>query len=405
MILVAVAVGAAGAADLPPLRAIQPPYFSADVAISVDSLGRPGVGVSVAIPYGELQWQRVPAGFAAGVEITVSLRPGRPGRLFGDVWSRRLAVATFVGTRAQGAAVAERRTFSVPPGRYRVAVSVRDLGSGVVSEASDALELPDYTRVPRGFSDLELGVVDSSGGFTAVPPRRFGLEVSRIAGRVALFDRRPGGWPRVYPFRYRILDDQGEELVAGTQQVSVSRSAEPILIRPSRSDLFIGDYVFQLELVEGRSRWRVERSFQVEESGPPRGRDLERLLEPLSYIAEPGEIERIRALPVAERDGAWDEFWRRRDPSPDTPRNEAMLEFFRRLRHADQRFQGFGPGWRSDMGRIYIRYGPPDQVESRPATASSVAVDVWYYNQPYRRFVFIDREGFGRYVLSPSTAE
>ena len=51
----------------------------------------------------------------------------------------------------------------------------------------------------------------------------------------------------------------------------------------------------------------------------------------------------------------------------------------------------------------HVERGAPDQIESRPATTDSPQLEVWYYNQPYRRFVFADREGFGRYTLvSPS---
>jgi hypothetical protein len=82
-----------------------------------------------------------------------------------------------------------------------------------------------------------------------------------------------------------------------------------------------------------------------------------------------------------------------------------QIEFFRRVRYSERHFQGFGPGWRSDMGRIYIKLGPPDQIESRPASMTSPAVEIWYYNQPYRRLIFGDREGFGRYTLLNPTAE
>jgi len=95
----------------------------------------------------------------------------------------------------------------------------------------------------------------------------------------------------------------------------------------------------------------------------------------------------------------WDTFWKRRDPTPDTPRNEFQIEFFRRMRYAEQHFLGFGPGWRSDMGRTYIRFGPADQIEQRQATSGQPGLEIWYYNQPYRRLVFADREGFGRYTL------
>jgi len=391
---------AAAAADVPPLRSEQPPFFSADVAVALDSLGRPALSVTVTVPYTELQWVRSEPGFVSAAEFTVVFEPRRRQRVYGDVWQRRLAVPGFSATRSPNTAIVERRTFEIPPGEYQVRVGVRDLQGEMESVARQAMTVPDYSRVRVGFADLELGVTDSlSGAFTPVPTRRFGLNVERLAARVALFDRRPGDWPRRYPFRWRLRDDEGGELASGSVEVEVGRSAEPVVVRPGRSDLFLGNYVLEIELADGGSRWRVERSFEVEESGPPRGREFERMLEPLAYIAEPEEIEVLRTTPSERQPEAWEAFWRKRDPTPETVRNEAMLEFFRRVHYADTHFQGFGAGWRSDMGRVYIRHGPPDQVETRPATASSVQVEIWYYNSPYRRFVFADREGFGRYVL------
>jgi GWxTD domain-containing protein len=401
-------VGTPAAENLPPLRGEQLPQFTADLVLSLDSEGRPAMAVSIAVPYQDLQWVRPgppqPDGrLAARAELTVVFEPRDRSRLRGDVWERRLVVPGFEASRSPNAALIEKRTFDVPPGRYRVRVTVRDLNADTQSTAEQRLDVPDYSRVPVGFADLELGLVDTTGAFTPVPTRAFGLEVRRLAARAALFDRRPGAWPRRYPFRYRILDDVGGELVTGASEATVARSAEPVIIRPSSSDLFLGHYVFEVELVEGRSRWRVERSFDVDHSGPPRGREFERMLEPLSYIARPEEIERLRHLPAEQQASGWEEFWRRRDPTPDHPPNEALIEFFRRVRHAEQHFQGFGPGWRSDMGRIYIRHGAPDQIENRPAGTQTPQLEIWYYNNPYRRFVFGDREGFGRYaLLSPA---
>ena len=113
----------------------------------------------------------------------------------------------------------------------------------------------------------------------------------------------------------------------------------------------------------------------------------------------------MRKMTPAQRVEAWEHFWRRRDPTPDTPRNEFQIEFFRRLRYAAAHFQGFGTGWRSDMGRIYIRYGPPDSVEQHPASSVSAATELWLYSQPVRRFVFVDRDGFGHYTLAMPSSE
>ncbi len=395
----------AGATNLPPLRPESPPYFNADVAVTLDSTAQTALAVTFTVPYSEMQWIRVAAGYAAGVEFVVSFEPRDGGRMYGDVWEHRLVVADFQVTNSTTRVVTERRRFKVPPGRYKVRVSLRDLNADTESQANQQITVRDFSHDPVGFADLEIGVADSTSGFQPVPTRRFGLDVARLAARVVLFDRRPGAWPRTYPFHYRINDETGSEVISGTTQVTLSRSAQPVIVKPERSDLFLGSYTFQLEFVEGRSRWLVERSFEVEESGPPRGKEFTRMLEPLSYIADAREIEALRALPEDQQAAGWARFWKKRDPTPETARNEVQIEFFRRVRYAEKNFQGFGPGWRSDMGRIYIRHGPPDQIENRPPTSSSPQLEIWYYNNPYRRYVFADRDGFGRYVLLGPTTE
>jgi GWxTD domain-containing protein len=196
-----------------------------------------------------------------------------------------------------------------------------------------------------------------------------------------------------------VLDEAGQASIEKTAAVTMIRSADPVIVGPIGTDLFVGSYTLEVGLSEGKNRWRVERAFEVEESGPPRGQEFQRILEPLAYVASSEEIEYLKKLPPDRQQAGWDEFWKRRDPTPDTPRNEALVEFIRRLHYAEHHFQGYGPGWRSDMGRIYIRHGTPDQIENHAATTEMPQLEIWFYNNPYRRYVFGDREGFGRYAL------
>jgi GWxTD domain-containing protein len=68
-----------------------------------------------------------------------------------------------------------------------------------------------------------------------------------------------------------------------------------------------------------------------------------------------------------ERDNFIEAFWQRRDPSPDTEENEYKEEHYRRIAYANEHFAAGIPGWKSDRGRIYIMYGPADEVESHPS--------------------------------------
>jgi len=73
-------------------------------------------------------------------------------------------------------------------------------------------------------------------------------------------------------------------------------------------------------------------------------------------------------------------FWEQRDPTPGTPQNEFRDEHYRRVAYANERFRSADPGWRTDRGRTYITWGPPDQIESHPSgDASSGPFEIWRY--------------------------
>ncbi len=68
-----------------------------------------------------------------------------------------------------------------------------------------------------------------------------------------------------------------------------------------------------------------------------------------------------------ERDNFIEAFWQRRDPTPDTEENEYKEEHYRRIAYANEHYPAGIPGWKTDRGRIYIMYGPPDENDSHPS--------------------------------------
>src|SRR6266850_5009496 len=68
-----------------------------------------------------------------------------------------------------------------------------------------------------------------------------------------------------------------------------------------------------------------------------------------------------------ERENFIESFWQRRDPTPDTAENEFKEEHYRRIAYANEHFPAGIPGWKTDRGRIYIVFGPPDEIESHPS--------------------------------------
>lgn len=68
-----------------------------------------------------------------------------------------------------------------------------------------------------------------------------------------------------------------------------------------------------------------------------------------------------------ERDAFIENFWRRRNPNPDSPENEFREEHYRRIAYANEHYAAGKPGWMTDRGHIYIAFGPPDSTDSHPS--------------------------------------
>jgi GWxTD domain-containing protein len=90
--------------------------------------------------------------------------------------------------------------------------------------------------------------------------------------------------------------------------------------------------------------------------------------EDVAYIITDRERAAFKSLQSdPEREHFIEQFWQRRDPTPGTPENEFKEEHYRRIAYSNENFAAVIPGWKTDRGRIYIVYGPPDEKESHPA--------------------------------------
>ncbi len=95
------------------------------------------------------------------------------------------------------------------------------------------------------------------------------------------------------------------------------------------------------------------------------------LNEDVAWIISDEERDAFKRLSNdEERDNFIEQFWLRRDPTPDTIENEFKEEHYRRFAYANEHFPAGIPGWKSDRGKMYIMYGPADEIESHPSGGS-----------------------------------
>ncbi len=98
--------------------------------------------------------------------------------------------------------------------------------------------------------------------------------------------------------------------------------------------------------------------------------------EDVRYLITNSERDALKNVKTAEEARQFLKiFWWSRDPTPDTQENEYKEEHYLRIAVANERFAASVPGWQTDRGMIYIKYGPPDEIDARPGEA----FEVWRY--------------------------
>jgi GWxTD domain-containing protein len=144
----------------------------------------------------------------------------------------------------------------------------------------------------------------------------------------------------------------------------------------------------------------------------------------VTYVITDEERKAFKKLATDdERERFIEEFWRRRDPDPDTDENEFKEEYYERIAYANEHFASGIPGWKSDRGRIWIMYGKPDERETHPmggnyerpsyeggGSTSTYPFETWFYRYlpgvgSGVEIEFVDPTGSGEYRIARNPNE
>ncbi len=144
----------------------------------------------------------------------------------------------------------------------------------------------------------------------------------------------------------------------------------------------------------------------------------------VTYIISDEERKAFKQLNTdEEREQFEEQFWLRRDPTPDTEENEFKEEHYRRIAYANEHYASGIPGWRTDRGRIYIQYGPPDEIEAhssggsynRPMSEGGGETETFPFEQWRYRYIdgvgqniileFVDKSMSGEYRMTMDPSE
>ena len=313
-------------------------------------------------------------------ELSLEVRLRSPG---GQIRSREELIQASPTDTALGFGRVVAFQFPTRPGKQNIRVRLEDLHSrkqGLIyagREVTEVTQTDGEVQTPkpqmgRDISDIEFiwDEVGPSGagvfrrdtlGFLPNPERLYGLYAPDLRCFFTARTKRDTTWNWVA----RILDPRGPMLLeksgTGPSGTTLHGSA-----RLDVSTLPAGGYDLEIKAWQDGDDGALERKahFSVAwqngtwTSDPIAQSDLVHLL--LDSQSE----ETFTALEPGEREKFFMEFWRQRDPTPGTAENEVLNEYLKRMEFANRTFTRTGKlkGMFTDMGRVYIRYGPPDEI-------------------------------------------
>ena len=342
------------------------------------------------------------------------------------MWNRRSKVNRWEETQIDYIILDEVEVI-LEPGDYLLKLSVTDLGSECQGEASLELKVKAFGEKNLQLSDLELAFQiepdTSVGTFTKVgrkilpnPSGVFTRSMEMVYFYAELYNLTvlPGADPD-YVLSFTVLDSTGKKVKDfGSQTLKKPGNSAVVLSGINVSTLPQGNYILQVETQDKETEQKAfaTKNFTIlgeevekkESLASLSSKEVEKFRQDVTYIATTGELDMFDQLTLEGKKRFIEEFWKKREPYPDTPINEFKIEHYRRISYANFHFsrtREANDGWNADMGRIYILYGEPSEIERYPLTAESKSWEQWNYNQLEGGvyFIFIDEDGYGVYRL------
>jgi len=317
----------------------------------------------------------------------------------------QVRVRNFQETLRNDESIIFQQFVTVPPGRYRVSVTVRDRNGPAVARAERVDTAPRFASpVPMMTRPVAVYTAEGRHQRADLPKLVANPRATLPYGSDSMhfYIERYGGGPSA--LMARVVDGADKELWRDSLRLTggANLAYGTIIVAPGK--LPVGQAELQAIPAGGGDTTRTR--FLVSFSNQWVITNFDEMASLLRYFERQDWVDSLRRSSAERRPEVWHEFWKATDPVPFTPENEALDDYFRRVQAANIRFQDEGePGWLTERGEVFIGLGEPDEMldMSNGMDRSGLRVIRWTYNTQRLVLYFQDQTGFSRFRLTPSS--
>jgi len=400
------------------------PFFFLDAAnFASRDTGMGRIEIFVKVAHSELVFTRFQSQFyRAQYEITFQIFDKSKNLVKRDIQDREIQLAEYQQTTSDVNFHFSRLTLDLLPGDYLLQVNIMDKETQKAGQRQ--LEIP-----ARTFRDRPIGISDLI--FADRIQKDTTLDIVNIVPNVfKSFDneyKKYAVYFEIYDERFALKHRNGEEAVPDTDDVKIhyrvlDKNQKLVLedstvrrvwqfqtfssVEIDKPKLSFGKYILDITARLNQHRASTKAIFDVRLSAfmtpslAAQSFDLDQAIKQMRHIARGDNISKILKKTLTEKEEYFTSFWKKRDPTPDTERNELMEEYYRRVDYANRYFtSGFREGWDNDRGMVYIILGAPDDIERHPYESNEKPYEIWYFYQSALKLIFVDFNSVGDYEL------
>lgn len=383
------------------------------VVFKSDSADYGRVDIYVVVPYESLEFLKSNEIYANKYNIIIEIFDSTGSKIDNKLIKRAVSSKEYFITRGgTGKFDYVQEIFHLKPGTFKLKVEIVDKISNRSYQKNRKISVLDFDKYKFSLSGILLvsSIEERNGKFIITP------YISDNIGKLQddfflFFESYNNSSGKKVDFVYRILDTKSNIITTSKRKrkEAAKNKQQHYLRINSLSSLPSGLYTLELLALKAGDKKDLskedylaaaQRSIKnVQTIAGNVMQNIDQAIKQLRYIAYQDEIDKIKeAETQEEKKERFEQFWNKKDPTPNTERNEAFQEYYSRITFANRNFKSYTEGWMTDKGMVYVIFGPPYSADKQSNYGDGRVYEIWRYRDN-REFVFVDNSGFGDFRL------
>lgn len=390
-------------------------YFNYDFAVFKGDAGNSILEIYYSVNQQSLRYTKTGNNYEAAAKIDIMITDVRDGKLIYSNVYKTPSVVSDTSRDSNKQKLVGQINYIIPPGGYKIEISGTDFNDTLKKDVFEKeIITGDDSDKRISISDIELStMIKKSDNTKSIfykntleiipnPSNLFGMNLNEMYYYFEIYNLIPENISGEFDINYRIKNLNNEIVINHHKRGKSYSESKADYGKIKIDSLKRGSYFFEVSVTDsakginvvkekkffifnnatGNVSTNQENSFLKSEYGMMTEKELDEEFEKMTYIVNDQQRKRYESLSdAADKRKFLYAFWKAMDQNTTTPVLKAKQDYFKKVDNANKMFnEAYTEGWKTDRGRIFIVYGPPDEREVHPFQSATKSYERWTYN-------------------------